>query len=340
MAARIYSDKDADLRWLKGKKCAVIGFGAQGRAHALNLRDSGINVIVGLYPGSKSRVRARRSGLEVLDTPRATQRGDVIFLALPDSAMPRIYGEQVATNLRRGQTLLFAHGFAIHYRTIVPRRDVDVIMVAPKGLGPMVRREFLRGRGAPGLIAIHQNPSRHAKQTALAWAKGIGCARAGVIETTFREETETDLFGEQAVLCGGTSALIRAGFDTLVDAGYPPELAYFECLHELKLIVDLIYEGGIGNMNYSISNNAEYGEYVTGPKIVNDQTRAAMRQALRDIQTGEYAKSFIIENRAGAPTLQSRRRLTAEHPIEQVGEKLRAMMPWIKANKLVDKSRN
>jgi len=246
LAARIYTDKDVDLRWLKGKTCAVIGFGAQGHAHALNLRDSGVKVIVGLYPGSKSRARAKRSDLKVLGTVDAARRGDIIFLALPDTQMPAIYAEQIAPNLRSGQTLLFAHGFAIYYRTIVPRRDVDVVMVAPKGLGAMVRREFLRGRGVPGLIAVHQNPSRHARQTALAWAKGIGCARAGVLETTFREETETDLFGEQAVLCGGTSALIRAGFETLVGAGYPPELAYFECLHELKFIVDLIQEAGIG----------------------------------------------------------------------------------------------
>lgn len=328
MAARIYSDKDADLRWLKGKTCAVIGFGAQGRAHALNLRDSGIRVIVGLYPGSKSRVRARRSGLEVLDTSRATQRGDVIFLALPDSAMPRIYGEQVATNLRSGQTLLFAHGFAIHYRTILPRGDVDVIMVAPKGLGPMVRREFLRGRGAPGLIAIYQNPSKQAKQTALAWAKGIGCTRAGVIETTFRQETETDLFGEQAVLCGGTSALIRAGFDTLVDAGYPPELAYFECLHELKFIVDLIHEAGISGMRKLISDTAKWGELTVGPKIIDPTVQKRMRSVLQKIRSGQFAREFIREMKPPRTRYEHLLREGEKQPIEKVGARLREMMAW------------
>jgi ketol-acid reductoisomerase len=328
LAARIYSDKDADLRWLKGKTCAVIGFGAQGRAHALNLRDSGISVIVGLYRGSKSRVRARRSGLEVLDTSRAMQRGDVIFLALPDSAMPRIYGEQVATNLRPGQTLLFAHGFAIHYRTIVPRRDVDVIMVAPKGLGPMVRREFLRGRGAPGLIAIHKNPSKQAKQTALAWAKGIGCTRAGVIETTFRQETETDLFGEQAVLCGGTSALIRAGFDTLVDAGYPPELAYFECLHELKFIVDLIHEAGISGMRKLISDTAKWGELTVGPKVIDPTVQKRMRSVLKKIRSGQFAREFIREMKPPRTRYEHLLREAEKRPIEKVGARLREMMAW------------
>src|SRR5438128_9483436 len=282
MAARIYRDKDVDLRLLQGKTCGVIGFGAQGHAHALNLRDSGMKVVVGLYRGSKSRPRAKRHGLKVFGTPGAVRRSDIIFLALPDTQMPKIYKKEVAPNLRSGQTLLFAHGFAIYYRTIVPPKDVDVVMVAPKGLGPMVRREFLRGRGAPALIAIHQNPSRHARQTALAWAKGIGCTRAGVLETTFREETETDLFGEQAVLCGGTSALIRAGFETLVDAGYPPELAYFECLHELKFIVDLIYEEGIAGMRRLISDTAKWGRVTIGPKIIDQTVQTHMRSALRD----------------------------------------------------------
>src|SRR5205809_3539048 len=328
LAARIYTDKHADLRWLKGKTCAVIGFGAQGRAHALNLKDSAINVIVGLYQGSKSRVRARRSGLEVLDTARATQRGDIIFLALPDNEMPRIYAEQVAPNLRSGQTLLFAHGFAIHYRTIVPRRDVDIIMVAPKGLGPMVRREFIRGRGAPGLIAIHQNPSRHAKRIALAWAKGIGCTHAGVIETTFREETETDLFGEQAVLCGGTSALIRAGFETLVRAGYPPELAYFECLHELKFIVDLIHEAGIAGMRRLISDTAKWGELTVGPKIVNQTVQRRMMAALREIRSGKFARDFIQETKTGGRRSAKLLRESEKHPIEKVGARLRGLMSW------------
>jgi ketol-acid reductoisomerase len=328
LAARIYTDKDADLRWLKGKTCAVIGFGAQGRAHALNLRDSGINVIVGLYPGSKSRRRARRSSLEVLHTSRATKRGDVIFLALPDNEMPRIYAEQVAAHLRPGQTLLFAHGFAIHYRTVVPRRDVDVIMVAPKGLGPMVRREFVRGRGAPGLIAIHQNPSRRAKQTALAWAKGIGCTHAGVIETTFREETETDLFGEQAVLCGGTSALIRAGFDTLVGAGYPPELAYFECLHELKFIVDLIHEAGISGMRKLISDTAKWGELTVGPKIIDQTVQKRMKSVLQKIRSGQFAREFVREMKPPRARYAQLLRNAEKHPIEKVGVRLRRMMAW------------
>jgi ketol-acid reductoisomerase len=328
LAARIYTDKDADLRWLKGKICAVIGFGAQGRAHALNLRNSGINVIVGLYPGSKSRIRVQRSGLEVLDTAGATQRGDVVFLALPDTRMPDVYSTQIAPSLQPGQTLLFAHGFAIHYRTIVPRRDVDVIMVAPKGLGPMVRREFLRGRGAPGLIAVHQNPSGHAKRTAMAWAKGIGCTRAGVIETTFREETETDLFGEQAVLCGGTSALIRAGFDTLVGAGYPPELAYFECLHELKFIVDLIHEAGISGMRKLISDTAKWGELTVGPKIIDQNVQKRMRSVLQKIRSGQFAREFIREMKPPRARYAQLLRDAEKHPIEKVGARLRGMMGW------------
>jgi ketol-acid reductoisomerase len=328
LAARIYTDKDADLRWLKRKTCAVVGFGAQGRAHALNLRDSGITVIVGLYPGSKSRARARRSGLDVLDTAEAAVRGDVIFLALPDTHMSEVFAKQIAPHLRAGQTLLFAHGFAIYYRTIVPRKDVDIIMVAPKGLGPMVRREFLRGRGAPGLIAIHQNPSRRAKRTALAWAKGIGCTRAGVIETTFREETETDLFGEQAVLCGGTSALIRAGFDTLVDAGYPPELAYFECLHELKFIVDLIHEAGISGMRRLISDTARWGELTVGPKIIDQSVQKNMRSALKRIHSGKFAREFIREMTTGGTRCRRLLREAEKHPIEKVGARLRRLMAW------------
>jgi ketol-acid reductoisomerase len=328
LAARIYTDKDANLRWLKGKTCAVIGFGAQGRAHALNLRDSGMDVIVGLYPGSKSRARARRSGLRVLDTPDAVRRGDVIFIALSETQMPVIYREQIAPNLHRGQTLLFAHGFAIYYRTVVPRKDIDVVMVAPKGLGPMVRREFLRGRGAPGLIAVHQNPSRHAKRTALAWAKGIGCTRAGVIETTFREETETDLFGEQAVLCGGTSALIRAGFDTLVRAGYPPELAYFECLHELKFIVDLIHEAGLAGMRRLISDTAKWGELTVGPKIIDQTVRKHMGTALRNIRSGKFAREFIREMGTGARRRDGLLRRADRYPIEKVGARLRSLMSW------------
>lgn len=328
MAARIYTDKDVDLRWLTGKTCAVIGFGAQGRAHALNLKDSGITVIVGLYPGSKSRLRARRSGLEVLDTAEAAHRGDIIFLALPDTQMPAVYKEEIAPSLRSGQTLLFAHGFAIYYRTITPRKDVDVVMVAPKGLGLMVRREFVRGRGAPGLIAVYQNPSRHAKRTALAWAKAIGCTRAGVLETTFREETETDLFGEQAVLCGGTSALIRAGFQTLVRAGYPPELAYFECLHELKFIVDLIHEAGLAGMRRLISDTAKWGELTVGPKIIDQTVQRRMNAVLRKIRSGKFAREFIQEMKTGQAHYAKLVRKAEKHPIEEVGARLRGLMSW------------
>jgi ketol-acid reductoisomerase len=328
LAARIYTDKDADLRWLKGKTCAVIGFGAQGRAHALNLKDSGIKVIVGLYAGSKSRARARRSGLMVLDTAEAARRGDIIFLALSDTQMPAIYAEQVAPYLRPGQTLLFAHGFAIHYRLIVPRKDIDVVMVAPKGLGPMVRREFVAGRGTPALIAIHQDPSRQAKRTALAWAKGIGCTRAGVLEMTFREETETDLFGEQAVLCGGTSALIRAGFDTLVRAGYPAELAYFECLHELKFIVDLVHEAGIAGMRRLISDTARWGELTVGPRIIDRTVQKQMRAALRNIRSGRFAREFIREMNSDRRRYAKLLREAEKHPIEKVGHRLRRLMSW------------
>jgi ketol-acid reductoisomerase len=328
MAARIYTDKDVDLRWLKGKTCAVIGFGAQGRAHALNLRDSGFRVVIGLYRGSKSRTVARRHGLKVFDTPEAVRRGDVVFLALPDTKMPAVYRNEVAPNLHSDQTLLFAHGFAVHYRTIVPRKDVDVVMVAPKGLGPMVRREFVHGRGVPGLIAVYQNRSGRAKQTALAWAKGIGCTRAGVIETNFREETETDLFGEQAVLCGGTSALIRAGFETLVRAGYPAELAYFECLHELKFIVDLIHEAGINGMRALISDTAKWGELTVGPRIVDATVRRKMEAALREIRSGKFAREFIREMKSGRKSYAKLLRAAEKHPIEKVGRRLRALMSW------------
>jgi len=327
MPVRIYRDKGADLGWLKGKTCAVIGFGSQGRAQALNLRDNGQDVLVGLYRKSKSRAAARKSGLEVLNTADAVRRGDIIFLALADTKIPEVFATEIAPYLRPGQTLLFAHGFAIFYRTIVPRGDVDVVMVAPKGLGPMVRREFLRGRGVPALVAVHQNPSRHALQTALAWAKAIGCTRAGVIRTTFREETETDLFGEQAVLCGGVTALIRSGFETLVSAGYPPELAYFECLHELKFIVDLIHEEGIAGMHSLISDTAKWGDLTVGPQIVDKQVGKNMAAALRRIRRGEFARGFIQE-------MKARRRYTKlikaaeQHPIESVGRRLRALMSW------------
>jgi ketol-acid reductoisomerase len=325
---RIYRDKDVDLAGLKGKTCGVIGFGAQGQAHALNLRDSGMKVVVGLYRGSKSRVRAKRNRLKVFETPDAVRRSDIIFLALPDTKMPAVYKKEIAPNLRAGQTLLFAHGFAIFYRTILPRKDVDVVMVAPKGLGPMVRSEFVNGRGVPGLIAIQQNRSGRAKQIALAWAKAVGCTRAGVMETTFRDETETDLFGEQAVLCGGTSVLIRAGFDTLVKAGYPPELAYFECLHELKFIVDLIHESGMRGMRALISDTAKWGELTVGPRIIDARVQKEMRAVLRDIRSGKFAREFIREMKTGRKRYKKLRQAADGHRIEKVGQGLRALMTW------------
>ncbi|HMN20223.1 MAG TPA: ketol-acid reductoisomerase [Ottowia sp.] len=337
---KVFYDKDCDLSLIKGKTVAIIGYGSQGHAHALNLSDSGVKVVVGLRKGGASWSKVEKAGLKVAEVADAVKQADVVMILLPDEHIARVYREQVEPNIRQGASLAFAHGFNVHYGQVVPREDLDVWMVAPKAPGHTVRSTYTQGGGVPQLIAVHQDKSGKARDLALSYSMANGGGRAGIIETSFREETETDLFGEQAVLCGGTVELIKAGFDTLVEAGYAPEMAYFECLHELKLIVDLIYEGGIANMNYSISNNAEYGEYETGPKIVTDETRAAMRRALKDIQTGVYAKSFIAENLAGAPTLQSRRRLNAESQIEVVGEKLRAMMPWIKANKLVDKSKN
>jgi ketol-acid reductoisomerase len=328
MAARIYTDKDADLALLRGRTCAVIGFGAQGRAHALNLKDSGLRVIVGLRPSSKSRAVARRSGLKVVNTAEAVRRGDVIFLALPDTKIPAIYERDVAPNLSKGKTLLFAHGFAVFYRTVVPPNDVDVVMVAPKGLGPMVRREFVEGRGAPGLIAVHQNPSRKARRIALAWAKGIGCTRAGVIETTFKDETETDLFGEQAVLCGGMAALVRSGFETLVRAGYAPELAYFECLHELKFIVDLMHEAGISGMRALISETAKWGDLTVGPTIVDRSVQRRMASALENIRSGRFSREWIHETTTGQKRLSSLLKAEKNHPIERVGARLRALMAW------------
>ena len=328
MAARIYRDQHVDLRPLKGKTCAVIGFGSQGQAQALNLRDSGISVVVGLYPGSKTRTTAKRKGFKVLNTAEAVRRAEIIFLALPETKIPEVYEQEIAPQLQGGEALLFAHGFAVYYRTIIPRRDVDVVMVAPKGLGPMVRREFIRGRGVPALVAVYQNPSRHARQTALAWAKAIGCTRAGVIETTFREETETDLFGEQAVLCGGVTALIQAGFDTLVRAGYPPELAYFECLHELKFIVDLIHEEGIGGMRALISETAKWGDLTVGPKIVDATVQRRMAAALREIRSGKFARGFIREMKSGRRRYAKLLAQGKKQKIESVGRRLRALMNW------------
>ncbi|MFC0695911.1 ketol-acid reductoisomerase, partial [Paraburkholderia humisilvae] len=337
---KVFYDKDADLSLIKGRQVTIIGYGSQGHAHALNLKDSGVKVTVGLRKGGASWSKAENAGLTVKEVGEAVKGADVVMMLLPDEQIAEVYKNEVHANIKQNAALAFAHGFNVHYGQVIPRADLDVIMIAPKAPGHTVRSTYSQGGGVPHLVAVAQDKSGAARDVALSYAAANGGGRAGIIETNFREETETDLFGEQAVLCGGTVDLIKAGFETLVEAGYAPEMAYFECLHELKLIVDLIYEGGIANMNYSISNNAEYGEYVTGPRIITEQTKQVMKDVLKDIQTGEYAKSFIIENRAGAPTLQSRRRLTAEHQIEQVGTKLRAMMPWIAKNKLVDQSKN
>jgi ketol-acid reductoisomerase len=337
---KVYYDKDCDLSLIKGKTVAIIGYGSQGHAHAQNLNDSGVKVVVGLRKGGASWSKVEKAGLQVAVVAEAVKAADVVMILLPDEQIGSVYSSEIEPNIRQGASLVFAHGFNVHYGLVNPRADLDVWMVAPKAPGHTVRGTYAQGGGVPHLIAVHQDKSGRTRELALSYAMANGGGKAGIIETNFREETETDLFGEQAVLCGGTVELIKAGFETLVEAGYAPEMAYFECLHELKLIVDMIYEGGIANMNYSISNNAEYGEYVTGPKIVTSATKDAMRQCLKDIQTGEYAKSFILENKAGAPTLLSRRRLMSEHQIETVGETLRAMMPWIKKNKLVDQTRN
>jgi len=337
---KVYYEKDADLSLIKGKKVTIVGYGSQGHAHAQNLNDSGVKVTVGLRRDGASWEKAQKARLNVAEVAEAVRGADVVMMLMPDEHIAATYKSEVEPNIRQGAVLAFAHGFNVHYGQVVPRPDLDVIMVAPKAPGHTVRSTYVAGGGVPMLIAVHQDASQKARDIALSYAAAIGGARAGVIETNFREETETDLFGEQTVLCGGLVELIKAGYETLTEAGYAPEMAYFECLHEVKLIVDLIYEGGIANMNYSISNNAEYGEYVTGPKIITEQTKQTMREVLRDIQSGEYAKSFILENRAGAPTLLSRRRLTAQHEIEKIGEKLRSMMPWIRKNKLVDQSMN
>jgi ketol-acid reductoisomerase len=337
---KVYYDKDADLSLIKGKNVAIIGYGSQGHAHAQNLNDSGCKITVGLRKGGASWDKVGKAGLKVAEIADAVKAADVVIMLLPDEQIGEVYKRDIEPNIKQGASLAFAHGFNVHYGQVVPRADLDVWMVAPKAPGHTVRNTYTQGGGVPHLIAVYQDRSGSARDIALSYAAANGGGKAGIIETNFREETETDLFGEQAVLCGGTVELIKAGFETLVEAGYAPEMAYFECLHELKLIVDLIYEGGIANMNYSISNNAEYGEYVTGPRIVTEETKNEMRKVLKDIQTGEYAKSFILENKAGAPTLLSRRRLTEVHQIEQVGSKLRDMMPWIKKNKLVDQTRN
>jgi ketol-acid reductoisomerase len=336
----IYYDKDCDISLIQSKKVTIVGYGSQGHAHALNLKDSGVDVTVGLREGSSSVAKAEKGGLKVANVADAVSGADLVMMLTPDEFQAQLYKQEIEPNLKKGATLAFAHGFAIHYNQIVPRADLDVIMIAPKAPGHTVRNEFVNGAGVPDLIAVFQDASGGAKSLALSYASGVGGGRTAIIETTFKDETETDLFGEQSVLCGGAVELVKAGFETLTEAGYAPELAYFECLHELKLIVDLMFEGGIANMNYSISNNAEYGEYVTGPKVINDESRAAMKEALRNIQTGEYAKQFISEGAMNYPSMTANRRLNAAHPIETTGERLRAMMPWIAANKLVDKDVN
>ena len=338
---RVYYDRDADINLIKGKKVAVVGYGSQGHAHVLNLRDSGVkDVVVALREGSASAKKAEGEGLKVMSVADAAKWADVVMMLTPDELQSDIYRESLAPNMKKGAALLFAHGLNVHFNLIEPRKDIDVLMVAPKGPGHTVRSEYKRGGGVPCLIAIAQDSSGNAHDLGLSYASAIGGGRAGIIETNFREECETDLFGEQVVLCGGLTALIQSGFETLVEAGYAPEMAYFECLHEVKLIVDLIYEGGIANMRYSISNTAEYGDLTRGPRIVTAETKAEMKRCLAEIQSGDFAKEFILENQAGAPKLKALRRLGQEHPIEEVGERLREMMPWIKAGKLVDKSRN
>jgi ketol-acid reductoisomerase len=329
MPAKVYTDKDADLNVLKGKTLAVLGFGSQGHAHALNLKDSGCNVIIGLYEGSKSVPVAKDKGFEVLPTAEAVRRADVIFVALPDTKQPKAYKKDIEPNLSKGKTLVFSHGFSIHFKTIVPPKEVDVILVAPKGPGHIVRRQYTEGKGVPALIAVHQNPSKQAKKVALAWAKGIGGTRAGVIETTFQEETETDLFGEQTVLCGGLSALVLAGYETLVEAGYQPEMAYFECLHELKLIVDLMNEAGISGMRFSISETAKWGDVSVGPKIVDKSVKKRMKEALKEIQTGKFAKGWIKEYETGYKKYHALLKAGENHSIEKVGSRLRSLMPWM-----------
>ena len=336
---KVFYDKDADMSVLQGKTVAIIGYGSQGHAHANNLHESGVNVIVGLRKNGASWKKAENAGLTVKEVNEAVKAADVVMILLPDENIAEVY-RQIEADIKEDAALAFAHGFNVHYGQVNPRQDLDVIMVAPKAPGHTVRSTYQGGGGVPHLIAVHQNQSGKARDLALAYAVANGGGKAGIIETSFKEETETDLFGEQAVLCGGAVELIKAGFETLVDAGYAPEMAYFECLHELKLIVDLIYEGGIANMNYSISNNAEYGEYVTGPQVINEESRWAMQECLKNIQNGDYAKSFINEYRMGAPAMTARRRQNAEHQIEIVGGKLRDMMPWIKANRLVDKEKN
>jgi ketol-acid reductoisomerase len=338
---RVYYDRDADIGLVKGKKIAIVGYGSQGHAHAQNLRDSGVaEVAIALRPGSASAKKAEGAGFKVLGNADAAAWADIVMILAPDELQAALYQDDLHANLRPGAAIAFAHGLNIHFGLIEPRADIDVFMIAPKGPGHTVRSEYVRGGGVPCLIAIAQDATGNAHDVALAYASAVGGGRSGIIETTFKEECETDLFGEQAVLCGGLSHLIMAGFETLVEAGYAPEMAYFECLHEVKLIVDLMYEGGIANMRYSISNTAEYGDYHTGPRLITDATKAEMKRVLDDIQKGKFVQRFVLDNRAGQPELKAHRKLQAAHPIEQTGERLRAMMPWIGANKLVDKAKN
>ena len=337
---QVYYDKDADLSIIQNSSVTVVGYGSQGHAHANNLRDSGVNVKVGLRAGSGSRRKAEAAGFAVAEVADAVAGADLVMLLTPDELQQHIYATEIEPNLKEGAAIAFAHGFNIHFGLIEPRADLDVIMIAPKGPGHTVRSTYVAGGGVPSLIAIYQDATGRAKDLALSYASGNGGGRAGVIETTFREETETDLFGEQAVLCGGAAALVQAGFETLVEAGYAPEMAYFECLHELKLIVDLFYEGGVSNMWYSVSNTAEYGGLTRGPRLVTDETRREMKRILEEIQTGRFAREFVAENQAGAPTMKAMRRIGSEHAIEQVGERLRGMMPWIQENRLVDRDKN
>ncbi|CAN5811627.1 ketol-acid reductoisomerase [soil metagenome] len=337
---KIYYDKDSDLSLIQGKRVAIIGYGSQGHAHANNLKESGVQVAVGLREGSGTAAKVSAAGLATASIEQAVSAADVVMVLAPDEHHAVLYREHIEPNIKPGRALAFAHGFNIHFRQIEPRSDLDVIMIAPKGPGHLVRSTYTQGGGVPCLVAIHQDATGQAREIALAYATAIGGGRAGIIETNFREETETDLFGEQTVLCGGITALIQAGFETLVEAGYSPEMAYFECLHETKLIVDLIYEGGLANMRYSISNTAEYGDFTRGPRVVGEGARKAMKEILQEIQSGQFAREFILENQSGAPMLKAMRRLSREHPIEQVGAKLREMMPWIQANRLVDRSRN
>jgi ketol-acid reductoisomerase len=338
---QVYYDKDCDLSIIRDMKVTIVGYGSQGHAHALNLRDSGVeNVTVALRKGSGSWNKAEQEGLKVAEIEDAVSGADVVMVLAPDEHQKAIYENRIEPNLKEGATLAFAHGLNIHFELIVPRADLDVIMIAPKGPGHTVRSTYVEGGGVPTLIAVYQDSSGRAKETALSYASANGGGRSGIIETNFREETETDLFGEQAVLCGGVSALVEAGFETLVEAGYAPEMAYFECLHELKLIVDLMYQGGIADMRYSISNTAEFGDYMSGPRVINDNTKDEMRRILKDVQEGTFVHKFILDNQAGNPILKARRRMSAEHPIEEVGARLRGMMPWIAKNKLVDKSKN